>query len=93
MPTETICRAVRARRTLSFVYRNVWRTADPHIVGFDHSGHLLLSAFQTSGGSGVGFRTFHIAGLSQIAETGQQFSPAPGYNPQDPVFWHIICRL
>jgi hypothetical protein len=93
MPTETICRAVRARKTLSFVYRNVTCTADPHIVGFDHSGHLLLSALQTGGGSGIGFRTFQIAGLSQIAETGQHFSPAGDYNPQDPIFWHIICQV
>lgn len=93
MLTDVICRAIRARKSIALVYKGSRRTADPHILGFDDSNRLILSAVQTSGGSGVGFRTYTVKGLSHVAETGRHFTPSQDYRPRDPLFERIICQV
>lgn len=93
MLTDVICRAIRARKSIVLVYKGAKRTADPHILGFDDAGRMLLSAVQTSGGSGAGFRTYHVGSLSHVAETEHRFSPSKDYNPSDPLFERIICQV
>ena len=92
--SDTICRAIKERRRLSFTYKDSARTVDPYIFGYDERGTLALSAVQTSGGSGKGFRSFHVDNLLSVAVTGQRFSGAhPDYNPRDPYFARVICQV
>lgn len=63
---DVICRAINERRLLSFTYKSEARIAEPFILGYDEHGDLLLSAVQTAGGSGVGFRTFPIEGVTSL---------------------------
>lgn len=93
MISDVICRAIRARKSIDLVYKGTRRTVDPHILGFDDSDRLLLSAVQTSGGSGAGFRTYSVEGLSHVVETDRRFSPSQEYNPRDPLFARIICQV
>ena len=75
--------AIKARRVLSFAYKASDRTAEPYILGYDDKGKLVLSAVQLSGGSGSGFRSFDLAGLSAVAATGRHFRGThPDYNPE-----------
>ncbi len=94
MDEQFICGAIGARQIVSFWYDGRQRTAEPHLVGVDSDGDVTLSAWQLSGGSGEGWRDFHIAKLSGPSTTGQTFSgPRPGYNPNDNTLVRIICRL
>lgn len=94
MSRELICGAIAKQSVISFSYTGSQRTAEPHILGYDRSGDLTLSAWQLSGGSGQGWRDFHFDKMRGVALTGAQFSCArPGYNPNDSTLTRIICRL
>jgi hypothetical protein len=89
-----ICDAIERMRVLAFTYEGQERTADPYIFGLHRKGVLVLSAVQRSGGSGRGFRSFHIDGLSSLRITGQKFfGTHPDYNPQDRDFEKILCQV
>ena len=94
MLQQTICDAIAGLQVISFTYNNRIRTAEPHLLGYDHDGDLTLSVWQLSGGSGKGFRDFHVAKLTGLATTGAKFAgPRPGYNPNDKTIARIVCRL
>lgn len=89
-----ICQAIDERRVLSFIYKASVRTAEPYILGYEQHGHLTLSAVQRTGGSGIGFRTFPIDGISALKVTEKKFSGThPEYNPRDRFFARIICKV
>ncbi|MBX7501358.1 WYL domain-containing protein [Qipengyuania sp. YG27] len=89
-----ICDAIRDRKIISFYYKGRTRVAEPHLVGYDRDGDLTLSAWQLSGGSGQGFRDFHINIMSNLTIMPQSFSGArPNYNPNDSTLGRILCRL
>ena len=92
--SQAICEAINARKVISFLYKNRTRTVEPHLVGYDGDGDLTLSAWQLTGGSGAGWRDFHVAKLSSLSITDRTFGRArPGYNPQDSTISRIVCRL
>ncbi|WP_421725471.1 WYL domain-containing protein [Bauldia sp.] len=94
MSADLLCRAIKDRCTLTFTYHGSAREAEPHIVGYDSDGDLTLSAWQSSGGSGEGWRDFHVSKLSGLAITQQTFSgPRPGYNRNDRTLSRIVCCL
>jgi hypothetical protein len=92
--TDVICRAISERRLLSFTYKGEARIAEPFILGYDEHGELVLSAVQTAGGSGIGFRTFPIEGVTSLKAMDQKFSGfRPEYNRRDRFFARIICQV
>lgn len=94
MSQSVICEAIKARRVVTFLYAGKARTVEPHLLGYDKDGDLTLSAWQRSGGSGVGFRDFQVAKLSGLATTAESFERArPGYNPADRTMPRVVCRL
>jgi predicted DNA-binding transcriptional regulator YafY len=94
MTIELICNAIEARAVISFLYSGSVRTVEPHVLGYDRSEHLMLSAWQLSGGSGTGWRDFRFDRMSDVKLTEAKFSTArPGYNPNDTTMTRIICRL
>ncbi|MGB3386367.1 MAG: WYL domain-containing protein [Pseudaminobacter sp.] len=91
---DAICEAIGQRRLVSFIYKSAQRTAEPYILGYDDKGALTLSAYQTSGGSGTGFRTFLVDGMSFVTMTERGFTGTrPEYNPRDRYFAHIVCQV
>lgn len=94
MSQEIICEAIREMKLLSFLYQGKRREVEPHLLGYDSDGDLTLSAWQLSGGSGRGFRDFHVSKLSGLAKGLTGFAgPRPGYNPNDQTIDRIVCRL
>lgn len=94
MIQNTICEAIQEKRLLTFNYLGRARLVEPHLLGYDSDGDLTLSAWQLSGGSGVGWRDFHVsksAGVSIVE--GPSGAPRPGYNPRDETIESIVCRL
>lgn len=91
---DIICQAIGQRRLLSFIYKSKARIAEPYILGYDEHDQLTLSAVQTAGGSGVGFRTFLIDGISALKVTDTKFSGCrPDYNRRDRFFARVICQV
>lgn len=89
-----ICEAIRDRAVISFHYKGLIRTVEPHLLGYDSDGDQTLSAWQLNGGSGQGWRDFHTAKITELARTGAHFSAARhGYNPNDQSLSQIVCRL
>ena len=92
--SDIICEAIEQRRLLSFTYKGEARIIEPYILGLDDAGTLTLSAVQVSGGSGRGFRTFPLEGVSSLAATSRHFSRNhPDYNPRDRFFASVICQI
>ena len=89
-----ICQAIAGRKTLTFTYKGANREVEPHLIGYDSDGGLTLSAWQLSGGSGTGFRDFHVSKLSALS-TGQHTfeGPRAGYNRWDKTIDRVLCRL
>ena len=91
---ELICRAIENRNLIQFRYKLQVRTVEPHILGFDSDGDLTLSAWQVQGGSGLGWRDFHVSKLGELSITTQRFEqPRQGYNRYDSTLGRIVCRL
>ncbi len=91
---DTLCQAMAERRVIRVTYKSVERTAEPYILGYDDSSQLTLSAFQTAGGSGVGFRTYRVRELSGLKVTDLKFlRDRPEYNPRDRFFARITCQV
>ena len=89
-----ICDAIQNRNVLSFRYKGSIRTVEPHLLGYDSDGDLTLSAWQLSGGSGQGWRDFHVSKLSALSIAGATFDRARlGYNPRDETIDRVVCRL
>ena len=94
MNQTLICDAIRERKLLSFLYQGKRREVEPHLLGYDSDGDLTLSAWQLSGGSGQGWRDFHVSKLSGPTKSLTRFLGArPGYNPNDRTLRQIVCRL
>lgn len=89
-----ICQAIADFKILEFTYQGAHRTVEPHLLGYDGDGDLTLSAWQLLGGSGSGFRDFHVSKLFALYIGQHTFAgPRPGYNRSDKTIDRIVCRL
>ena len=75
MSQATICKAIRERRVLSFLYSGTRRTVEPHLLGYDSDGDLTLSAWQLIG-TGQGWRDFHVSKATVLTITDKTFASA-----------------
>lgn len=89
-----ISAAIAHLSVIEFLYKGKIRTAEPHTLGYDSKGQLTVCAWQLSGGSGSDFRDFHLAEMSALVTTDQQFDgPRPGYRRGDSTMQHILAQL
>ena len=93
-----ICAAVAGRRLLMFGYGDAVRVVEPHIFGRNTAGHDALSAWLREGQSrtdpGGGWRMYLTGALQGVQALPETFEvPREGYNPDDPHFTEIYCRL
>ena len=93
-----ICRAVAERQLLMFGYKGVVRVVEPHLYGLSTAGHEALSAWMRPGWSRAdpegGWRMFRVDALEQVQMLPEAFAgPRPDFNPDDPHFTEVFCRL
>ena len=92
--SNRICGFIRRREIITFVYDDGLREVEPHLMGTNPQGNLILSAWQRSGPTPQGWRDFLVPKMRGIGATGQRFRSArPGYNRQDTTIKTVICRL
>ncbi|HEU4629754.1 MAG TPA: hypothetical protein VFS08_08400 [Gemmatimonadaceae bacterium] len=93
-----ICQAIAERRLLMFGYGGVVRVVEPHLYGVTTAGHEALSAWMRPGWSRVdpegGWRMYRTDGIVELQALPERFDAArPDFNPRDPHFTEIYCRL
>jgi tetratricopeptide (TPR) repeat protein len=93
-----ICDAIRARRLLRFVYDGYERVVEPHVHGINSANHEALGAWLVGGWSASspepGWRNYLVAEMADVHVLAAPFAgPRLGYNPEDPGFRQIFCRL
>jgi len=93
-PSGIICEAIENKNIITFVYLGSQRVVEPHLLGINKSDHLILSAWQLSGGSEQGWRPFRLDRLSGLVITEDDFpGPRSEYNSDDSTMVSIRCRL
>ncbi len=85
----TICKAINEGRLLGFFYKGVQRWVEPHTYGLQISGKEALCAWQTTGGSGEGFRLFLKGDMDSLVVGDPFDGPRAGYHRGDRRF-HVI---
>ncbi|HEU4700582.1 MAG TPA: tetratricopeptide repeat protein [Gemmatimonadales bacterium] len=95
---ELVCDAIAARRRLRFVYEGYERIVEPHLYGINTANHEALSAWLVAGWTAStpepGWRNYLVAEMADVHVLATPFEgPRPGYNPDDPGFRQIFCRL
>lgn len=95
---ELICDAIGARRLLRFIYEGYERVVEPHLYGINVASHEALSAYLVSGWSASspepGWRNYLAQQMHDVHVLDAPFAgPRPEYNPDDPAFRQIFCRL
>lgn len=92
--SDLIVEAIQSRAVMTFFYKGARRVVEPHTYGRDTKGHDTLCAWQISGGSGVGFRDFHLSEMSSLGVTGDHFdAPRPKYRRGDTTMTTIYAQL
>ena len=94
----TICEAIKTKHLIRLFYTEGYRTVEPHCLGEAKTGNILLRAFQIRGSSKSlefkGWKLFNIDEIISLSIHDDCFErPRHGYNPNDPEFVRIICRL
>jgi hypothetical protein len=93
-----ICQAIRSRRLLMFGYGDAVRVVEPHLYGMNTAGNEALSAWLRPGLSRAdpegGWRMYLAEDLRRMQALPEIFrGPREGYNPNDPHFTEVFCRL
>ena len=93
-----ICQAIRNRRLLIFGYGNTVRVVEPHLYGVNTAGHEALSAWLRPGLSRAdpdgGWRMYLADEVRAMQALPEIFgAPRQGYNPDDPHFTQVYCRI
>lgn len=96
---QQICRAIQARRLLSFDYGGHSRVVVPYCYGISNKDdNESLRAIQVAGKStsrGFGFgKLWTVTEMTGLRVSKKTFVPDdPNYNPDDSAMKHIICRI
>jgi hypothetical protein len=89
--------AVRAKRAVSFVYRGVRRTVEPHAIGIGHDGGTWLSGYQTAGGDlphGHDWLYCQLDAVEALEMVSIRFlRTRPGYSREDSRFQRFYAAL
>ena len=93
MRNATICRAIKNKQILSFIYGGTPREVEPHAHGEDADGDSSLRAYQVSG-IDPGWLMFHTDKMLGLSTLPENFSgPRPGYKQNDSDLSVIHCQL
>ena len=86
--------AIRERRVVEFAYAGGSHSVEPHAVGYDGDGRLVLTGWQLSGKNGPGLRDFVVKSMRLLTVTGRRFDgPRPDYDRDRTSMRKVVCRL
>lgn len=81
-----LVRAILEHKPVTFLYKGLLRTVEPHAYGLTKEGHALLSGYQTGGFSQSsdkpGWRSFSLAQVEQLTVMDYRWPETrEAYNP------------
>jgi predicted DNA-binding transcriptional regulator YafY len=86
--------AIREQRVVEFAYAGGSRSVEPHAVGYDDSGRLMLTGWQLTGKNGPGLRDFAVQSMRLLTVTGRTFDgPRPDYDPALTNLRKVVAKL
>ncbi len=84
--------AIRQHRLVEFSYRGRMRQVEPHALGYDKSGMLVLHGWEL--GRGPGFRGFDTRTIRTLTVSSKRFDgPRPDYAAATAPLQTIVCSL
>lgn len=93
---DVICQAITEKRLLELHYDGHAYRVAPHVYGIDTAGEELLSCYQVWGGTDdepAGWKSFRLAGISQLKLTANRFLPRPEYQGNNGAIARIFCQV
>jgi predicted DNA-binding transcriptional regulator YafY len=91
---EIICRAIAARRVISFSYKDRERTVEPYLLAYNKAGNLAVSAWFLTGSSDTGdegWRAYLLDEISDVTVTERTFDGRrPGYRRDGGKSFHDV---
>jgi predicted DNA-binding transcriptional regulator YafY len=91
---QEIITAIDERRLLTFAYKGSLRVVEPHTYGISGKGVETMCAWQVDGGSGQGFRDFHLELMTGVQVLQPNFpGPRPGYRRGDSTMGNVFSQL
>ena len=86
--------AIAARRIIEFSYKGRARSVEPHALGYDVSGALVLHGWELSGGGRPALRGFDMRTIRALVVTGREFGGArPDYAPESLPLRTVVSTL
>ena len=86
--------AILQQRVVEFAYAGGSRSVEPHAVGYDDSGRLILTGWQLSGKNGTGLRDFAVQSMRLLTVTSRRFDgPRPDYDRNQTNMRKVVARL
>lgn len=96
--SHEISAAILGKRLLAFSYNGLSRVIEPHTLGLDTGGRMLVCGYQVSGesrsGSVEGWKFFDLQGIDEPRMLDERSSwPRPAYRRDDGAFARILAQL
>jgi len=95
---DVICQAIREKRLLTVLYKNLERVVEPYLPFATKAGDLVLHSWQVEGEyektpppDWCDMRLSDISSITLLNRTFEQ--PHPKYNRESPRFHRVICRI
>lgn len=94
----TICDAIGNRQVVEFLYRRTRRVVEPHEIGRNRAGNVVLLGYQV-GGDGVdvdppGWGSYELDSIASLVATDRTFSgPRSSYSPAGEELTQTFCWL
>ncbi|MFB6128092.1 MAG: WYL domain-containing protein [Halolamina sp.] len=95
---ETICDAIGNRQVLEFLYRRTRRVVEPHKIGKNRAGDVVLLGYQV-GGDGVDvdppdWGVYRLDNIASLVATDRTFSePRSNYSLTGEEMAQTFCWL
>lgn len=97
MLSSQLAKAVEERKVLAFDYDDKPRLVEPHAVGVNAKGQLVLRAFQVTGDSATSSTAWKLFTVDKMINTIvaglTSQAPRPGYKAGDRAMAKIIAQL
>jgi hypothetical protein len=93
-----VCEAITRRCLVMFEYGDLIRVVEPHRLGINSAGHIMLSGWLRAGYSrsdpAGGWRNYLLSDIHALQVLAAPFAVArPGYAPYDPRMREVFCQL
>lgn len=89
----SICAAIARRQPLSFLYGGRLRSVEPHALGYDRAGDLILRAWQQTGSGPQGWYDYRVGEMRDLTcGMPASFAVRRDFRPSGLKLERTLCR-